>query len=772
MKTQRQGLTTKRRKLLGLYLALALLVQLFFSTGAEAAARSVKLSGYQDNNYALELFERLNSKRAEQDPPLEPLLWMEDFQDFAFCRAAEAVLSEKDDDTRRPDGEEEKQSLKSLFDVEDESLFTTQKYSAVAEDVLSPEELLEAWLEDPELAAALLSPEQKSFALGAFYEPQSMREHIALFLSQAELPETSRPVDTEKLHEAAETPAELQEFSLMVDLEGRQLILQEVQRDKTQGLLQMEALLLTSEGVQIPIPAEELIWTIDEAHGKKLDPGWFLLTAEGAATIRVSVDDETGVTELAQSTLDVAEDDFPAPTIDPSVSESESVEASIRESIAVSESESIAASVSESESVEASIRESIAASESESIAASVSESESVEASIRESIAASEAESKARASESESIAASEAESKAKASENESIAASEAESKAKASESESIAASEAESKAKASESESIAASEAESKAKASESESIAASEAESKAKASESESIAASEAESKAKASESESIAASEAESKAKASESESIAASEAESKAKASESESIAASEAESKAKASESESKAKASESESRAKVSESESRAKASESQSKARASEKESIAESIRESIRESIKESKNKKKSGWTFPGLVLPRTPHRTIVVTNPSYVHPQVPSLVRVVPYPTTAKTSASEPAPTPAPQLQSKWTWTPPAAGQESRNPQPQESRVVEKSTFSGLATYTRLLRTTPSQTQKATLVPTALPTRQMENEKQQTSDLASRLALGAGIVLLAAALMLLLYRILLSKGR
>ena len=748
MKTQRQGLTTKRRKLLGLYLALALLVQLFFSTGAEAAARSVKLSGYQDNNYALELFERLNSKRAEQDPPLEPLLWMEDFQDFAFCRAAEAVLSEKDDETRRPDGEEEKQSLKSLFDVEDESLFKTQKYSAVAEDVLSPEELLEAWLEDPELAAALLSPEQKSFALGAFYEPQSMREHIALFLSQAELPETSRPVDTEKLHEAAETPAELQEFSLMVDLEGRQLILQEVQRDKTQGLLQMEALLLTSEGVQIPIPAEELIWTIDEAHGKKLDPGWFLLTAEGAATIRVSVDDETGVTELAQSTLDVAEDDFPAPTIDPSVSESESiaasvsesesVEASIRESIAASESESIAASVSESESVEASIRESIAASESESIAASVSESESVEASIRESIAASEAESKAKASESESIAASEAESKAKASE----------------------------------SESIAASEAESKAKASESESIAASEAESKAKASESESIAASEAESKAKASESGSIAASEAESKAKASESESIAASEAESKAKASESESIAASEAESKAKASESESKAKASESESRAKVSESESRAKASESQSKARASEKESIAESIRVSIRESIKESENKKKSGWTFPGLVLPRTPHRTIVVTNPSYVHPQVPSLVRVVPYPTTAKTSASEPAPTPAPQLQSKWTWTPPAAGQESRHPQPQESRVGEKSNFSGLATYTRLLRTTPSQTQKATLVPTALPTRQMENEKQQTSDLASRLALGAGIVLLAAALMLLLYRILLSKGR
>ena len=755
MKTQRQGLTTKRRKLLGLYLALALLVQLFFSTGAEAAARSVKLSGYQDNNYALELFERLNSKRAEQDPPLEPLLWMEDFQDFAFCRAAEAVLSEKDDETRRTDGEEEKQSLKSLFDVEDESLFTTQKYSAVAEDVLSPEELLEAWLEDPELAAALLSPEQKSFALGAFYEPQSMREHIALFLSQAELPETSRPVDTEKLHEAAETPAELQEFSLMVDLEGRQLILQEVQRDKTQGLLQMEALLLTSEGVQIPIPAEELIWTIDEAHGKKLDPGWFLLTAEGAATIRVSVDDETGVTELAQSTLDVAEDDFPAPTIDPSVSESES----------------IAASVSESESVEASIRESIAASESESIEASVSESESVEASIRESIAASEAESKAKASESESIAASESESKAKASESESIAASEAESKAKASESESIAASEAESKAKASESESIAASEAESKAKASESESIAASEAESKAKASESESNAASEAESKAKASESESIAASEAESKAKASESESIAASEAESKAKASESESIAASESESKAKASESESIA-ASEAESKAKASESESKAKASESQSKARASEKESIAESIRESIRESIKESENKKKSGWTFPGLVLPRTPHRTIVVTNPSYVHPQVPSLVRVVPYPTTAKTSASEPAPTPAPQLQSKWTWTPPAAGQESRNPQPQESRVVEKSTFSGLATYTRLLRTTPSHTQKATLVPTALPTRQMENEKQQTSDLASRLALGAGIVLLAAALMLLLYRILLSKGR
>ena len=723
MKAQRQGSTTKKRKLLGLYLALALLAQLFFSTGAEAAARSVKLSGYQDNNYALELFERLNSKRAEQDPPLEPLLWTEDFQEFAFCRAAEAVLSEKDDDTRRPDGEEEKQSLKSLFDVEDESLFTTQKYSAVAEDVLSPEELLEAWLEDPELAAALLSPEQKSFALGAFYEPQSMREHIALFLSQAELPETSRPVDTEKLHEAAETPAELQEFSLMVDLEGRQLILQEVQRDKTQGLLQMEALLLTSEGVQIPIPAEELIWTIDEAHGKKLDPGWFLLTAEGAATIRVSVDDETGVTELAQSTLDVAEDDFPAPTIYPSVSESESIAAS------VSESESIAASVSESESVEASIRESIAASE-------------------------------------------AESKAKASERESIAASEAESKAKASESESIAASESESKARASESESIAASEAESKAKASESESIAASEAESKAKASESESIAASEAESKAKASESESIAASEAESKAKASESESIAASEAESKARASESESIAASEAESKAKASESESKAKASESESRAKVSESESRAKASESQSKARASEKESIAESIRESIRESIKESENKKKSGWTFPGLVLPRTPHRTIVVTNPSYVHPQVPSLVRVVPYPTTAKTSASEPAPTPAPQLQSKWTWTPPAAGQESRNPQPQESRVVEKSTFSGLATYTRLLRTTPSHTQKATLVPTALPTRQMENEKQQTSDLASRLALGAGIVLLAAALMLLLYRILLSKGR
>ena len=748
MKAQRQGSTTKKRKLLGLYLALALLAQLFFSTGAEAAARNVKLSGYQDNNYALELFERLNSKRAEQDPPLEPLLWMEDFQDFAFCRAAEAVLSEKDDETRRPDGEEEKQSLKSLFDVEDESLFTTQKYSAVAEDVLSPEELLEAWLEDPELAAALLSPEQKSFALGAFYEPQSMREHIALFLSQAELPETSRPVDTEKLHEAAETPAELQEFSLMVDLEGRQLILQEVQRDKTQGLLQMEALLLTSEGVQIPIPAEELIWTIDEAHGKKLDPGWFLLTAEGAATIRVSVDDETGVTELAQSTLDVAEDDFPAPTIDPSVSESESiaasvsesesVEASIRESIAASESESIAASVSESESVEASIRESIAASGSESIAASVSESESVEASIRESVAASEAESKARASESESIAASEAERKARASE----------------------------------SESSAARESESKAKASESESIAASEAESKAKASESESIAASEAESKAKASESESIAASEAESKAKASESESIAASEAESKAKASESESIAASEAESKAKASESESKAKASESESRAKVSESESRAKASESQSKARASEKESIAESIRESIRESIKESENKKKSGWTFPGLVLPRTPHRTIVVTNPSYVHPQVPSLVRVVPYPTTAKTSASEPAPTPAPQLQSKWTWTPPAAGQESRNPQPQESRVVEKSTFSGLATYTRLLRTTPSHTQKATLVPTALPTRQMENEKQQTSDLASRLALGAGIVLLAAALMLLLYRILLSKGR
>ena len=749
MKAQRQGSTTKKRKLLGLYLALALLAQLFFSTGAEAAARSVKLSGYQDNNYALELFERLNSKRAEQDPPLEPLLWTEDFQDFAFCRAAEAVLSEKDDETRRPDGEEEQHSLKSLFDVEDESLFTTKKYSAVAEDVLSPEELLEEWLKDPELAAALLSPEQKSFALGAFYEPQSMREHIALYLSQAELPETSRPVDTEKLHEAAETPAELQEFSLMVDLEGRQLILQEVQRDKTQGLLQMEALLLTSEGVQIPIPAEELIWTIDEAHGKKLEPGWFLLTAEGEATIRVSVDDETGVTELAQSTLDVAEDDFPAPTIDPSVSESES----------------IAASVSESESVEASIRESIAASESESIAASVSESESIAASVSESESV-------EASIRESIAASEAESKAKASESESIAASEAESKAKALESESIAASEAESKAKASESESIAASEAESKAKASESESIAASEAESKAKASESESIAASEAESKAKASESESIAASEAESKAKASESESIAASESESRAKASESESIAASEAESKAKASESESKAKASESESRAKVSESESRAKASESQSKARASEKESIAESIRESIRESIKESENKKKSGWTFPGLVLPRTPHRTIVVTNPFYVHPQVPSLVRVVPYPTTAKTSASEPAPTPAPQLQSKWTWTPPAAGQESHNPQPQESRVVEKSTFSGLATYTRLLRTAPSQTQKATLVPTALPTRQMENEKQQTSDLASRLALGAGIVLLAAALMLLLYRILLSKGR
>lgn len=609
MKAQRQGSTTKKRKLLGLYLALALLAQLFFSTGAEAAARTVKLSGYQDNNYALELFERLNSKRAEQDPPLEPLLWTEEFQEFAFCRAAEAVLSEKDDETRRPDGEEEKQSLKSLFDVEDESLFTTKKYSAVAEDVLSPEELLEEWLKDPELAAALLSPEQKSFALGAFYESQSMREHIALYLSQSELPATSRPVDTEKLREAAETPAELQEFSLMVDLEGRQLILQEVQRDKTQGLLQMEALLLTSEGVQIPIPAEELIWTIDEAHGKKLDPGWFLLTAEGEATIRVSVDDETGVTELAQSTLDVAEDDFPAPTVDPAVSESES--------IAASESESIAASVSES------------------IAASVSESESVEASIRESIAASEAESKAKASESESIAASEAESKAKASESESIAASEAESKAK-----------------------------------------------------------------------------------------------------------------------------------------VSESESRAKASESQSKARASEKESIAESVRESIRESIKESENKKKSGWTFPGLVLPRTPHRTIVVTNPSYVHPQVPSIVRVVPYPTTAKTRASEPAPTPAPQLQSKWTWTPPAAGQESHNPQPQESRVVEKSTFSGLATYTRLLRTTPSQTQKATLVPTALPTRQMENEKQQTSDLASRLALGAGIVLLAAALMLLLYRILLSKGR
>ena len=190
MKAQRQGSTTKKRKLLGLYLALALLAQLFFSTGAEAAARSVKLSGYQDNNYALELFERLNSKRAEQDPPLEPLLWTEDFQDFAFCRAAEAVLSEKDDETRRPDGEEEQHSLKSLFDVEDESLFTTKKYSAVAEDVLSPEELLEEWLKDPELAAALLSPEQKSFALGAFYEPQSMSEHIALYLSQAELPET------------------------------------------------------------------------------------------------------------------------------------------------------------------------------------------------------------------------------------------------------------------------------------------------------------------------------------------------------------------------------------------------------------------------------------------------------------------------------------------------------------------------------------------------------------------------------------------------------
>ena len=659
MKAQKQASTSKTRKLLGLYLALALLAQLFFTTGAEAAARTVRLSGYQDNNYALEFFERLNSKRAEQDPPLEPLLWTEDFQDFAFCRSTEAVLSEKDDDTRRPDGEEEQQSLKSLFDVEDESLFTTKKYSAVAEDVLSPEELLEEWLKDPELAAALLSPEQKSFALGAFYEPQSMREHIALFLSQAELPATSRPVDTEKLHEAAETPAELQEFSLMADLEGRQLILQEVQRNKEEGLLQMEALLVTPAGVQIPIPAEELIWTIDEAHGKKLDPGWFLLTAEGEARIGVSVDDETGVKELAQSTLDVAEDDFPAPTIDPSVSESES------------------------------------------IAASVSESES--------IAASEAESKAKASESESIAASESESKAKASESESIAASEAESKAKASESESIAASESESKTKVSESES-----------------------------------------------------------KAKASESES--------RAKVSESESIAASEAESKAKASESESKAKASESESRAKASESESKAKVSESESRAKASEKESIAESIRESIRESIKESikerENKKKSGWTFPGLVLPRTPHRTIVVTKPSNVHPQVPSLIGVVPYPTTAKTSAPEPAPTPAPQLQSKWTWTPPAAGQESRGPAPEVSRDVEKSTFGELTTYTRLLRTQSSQTQKSTVVPTALPTRQMENEKQQTSDLASRLALGAGIVLLAAALMLLLYRILLSKGR
>ena len=709
MKAQKQASTSKTRKLLGLYLALALLAQLFFTTGAEAAARTVRLSGYQDNNYALEFFERLNSKRAEQDPPLEPLLWTEDFQDFAFCRSAEAVLSEKDDDTRRPDGEEEQQSLKSLFDVEDEGLFTTKKYSAVAEDVLSPEELLEEWLKDPGLAAALLSPEQKSFALGAFYEPQSMREHIALFLSQAELPATSRPVDTEKLHEAAETPAELQEFSLMADLEGRQLILQEVQRNKEEGLLQMEALLVTPAGVQIPIPAEELIWTIDEAHGKKLDPGWFLLTAEGEARIGVSVDDETGVKELAQSTLDVAEDDFPAPTIDPSVSESES----------------------------------IAASESESIA--------------------------KASESESIAASEAESKAKASESESIAASESESKAKASESESIAASEAESKAKASESESIAASEAESKAKASESESIAASEAESKAKASESESKAkASESESRAKASESESIAASEAESKAKASESESIAASESESKAKVSESES--------KAKASESESRAKVSESESKAKASESESKAKASESESRAKASEKESIAESIRESIRESIKESikerENKKKSGWTFPGLVLPRTPHRTIVVTKPSNVHPQVPSLIGVVPYPTTAKTSAPEPAPTPAPQLQSKWTWTPPAAGQETRGPAPEASRNIEKSTFGELTTYTRLLRTQSSQTQKSTVVPTALPTRQMENEKQQTSDLASRLALGAGIVLLAAALMLLLYRILLSKGR
>ena len=728
MKAQKQASTSKTRKLLGLYLALALLAQLFFTTGAEAAARTVRLSGYQDNNYALEFFERLNSKRAEQDPPLEPLLWTEDFQDFAFCRSAEAVLSEKDDDTRRPDGEEEQQSLKSLFDVEDESLFTTKKYSAVAEDVLSPEELLEEWLKDPELAAALLSPEQKSFALGAFYEPQSMREHIALFLSQAELPATSRPVDTEKLHEAAETPAELQEFSLMADLEGRQLILQEVQRNKEEGLLQMEALLVTPAGVQIPIPAEELIWTIDEAHGKKLDPGWFLLTAEGEARIGVSVDDETGVKELAQSTLDVAEDDFPAPTIDPSVSESESIAASVSESesIAASESESIAkasesesiaaseaeskAKASESESIAASVSESIAASVSESIAASVSESESVEASIRESIAASESESKAKASESESIAASEAESKAKASESESIAASEAESKAKASESES------------------------------------------KAKVSESES--------RAKVSESESIAASEAESKAKASESES--------KAKASESES--------RAKVSESESKAKASESESKAKASESESKAKASESESRAKASEKESIAESIRESIRESIKESikerENKKKSGWTFPGLVLPRTPHRTIVLTKPSNVHPQVPSLIGVVPYPTTAKTSAPEPAPTPAPQLQSKWTWTPPAAGQESRGPAPEVSRDVEKSTFGELTTYTRLLRTQSSQTQKSTVVPTALPTRQMENEKQQTSDLASRLALGAGIVLLAAALMLLLYRILLSKGR
>ena len=729
MKAQKQASTTKTRKLLGLYLALALLAQLFFTTGAEAAARTVRLSGYQDNNYALEFFERLNSKRAEQDPPLEPLLWTEDFQDFAFCRSAEAVLSEKDDDTRRPDGEEEQQSLKSLFDVEDESLFTTKKYSAVAEDVLSPEELLEEWLKYPELAAALLSPEQKSFALGAFYEPQSMREHIALFLSQAELPATSRPVDTEKLHEAAETPAELQEFSLMADLEGRQLILQEVQRNKEEGLLQMEALLVTPAGVQIPIPAEELIWTIDEAHGKKLDPGWFLLTAEGEARIGVSVDDETGVKELAQSTLDVAAEDFPAPTIDPSVSESESIAAS------VSESESIAASVSESES----------------------------------IAASEAESKAKASESESIAASEAESKAKASESESIAASVSESESvEASIRESIAASESESKAKASVSESIAASESESKAKASESESIAASESESKAKASES----------KAKASESESIAASESESKAKVSESESKAkASESESRAKASESESKAkASKSESHAKSSESESKAKASESESRAKASESESKAKVSESESRAKASEKESIAESIRESIRESIKESikerENKKKSGWTFPGLVLPRTPHRTIVVTKPSKVHPQVPSLIGVVPYPTTAKTSAPEPAPTPAPQLQSKWTWTPPAAGQESRGPAPEVSRDVEKSTFGELTTYTRLLRTQSSQTQKSTVVPTALPTRQMENEKQQTSDLASRLALGAGIVLLAAALMLLLYRILLSKGR
>ena len=61
MKAQKQASTTKTRKLLGLYLALALLAQLFFTTGAEAAARTVRLSGYQDNNYALEFFERLNS---------------------------------------------------------------------------------------------------------------------------------------------------------------------------------------------------------------------------------------------------------------------------------------------------------------------------------------------------------------------------------------------------------------------------------------------------------------------------------------------------------------------------------------------------------------------------------------------------------------------------------------------------------------------------------------------------------------------------------------